>query len=101
MKISSRRRFSQYTSHDAIGKFTKATAGFGISYLLHHDYKSVYMRALDLLPQQTRERGIRILEFGCGAGMHLLHLISMLSRKGINVDKPSAASVDARVKRLL
>jgi SAM-dependent methyltransferase len=78
--------FHQYTSEDAIAKFTKATAGFGISYLLDHDYKSVYMRALDLLPQQTRERGIRMLEFGCGGGMNLTHIISVLSREGINVD---------------
>jgi SAM-dependent methyltransferase len=79
------RFFRQYTSQNAIAKFTKATAGFGITYLLDHVYKSVYMRALDLLPQQTREGGIRMLEFGCGAGMHLLHLVSVLSRKGINV----------------
>jgi hypothetical protein len=79
------RFFRQYTSQNAIAKFTKATAGFGITYVLDHDYKSVYIRALDLLPQQTREGGIRMLEFGCGAGMHLLHLVSVLSRKGINV----------------
>jgi SAM-dependent methyltransferase len=78
--------FRQYTSQDAIMKFTKATAGFGISYLLDHDYKSVYMSALDLLPQQTRDRGISMLEFGCGGGMNLIHLISTLSRGGININ---------------
>jgi SAM-dependent methyltransferase len=78
--------FRQYTSQEAVAKFTKATAGFGISYLLDHDYQSVYLRALDLLPQQTRERGIRILEFGCGAGMNLIYLISLLGREGISLD---------------
>jgi len=77
--------FRQYTSEDEILKYTKATAGFGISYLLDHDYKAVYLEALAHLPQQTRERGIRILEFGCGGGMNLLHLISMLNSKGIHV----------------
>src|SRR5437762_6339794 len=77
--------FRQYTSEDEILKYTKATAGFGISYLLDHDYKAVYLEALAHLPQQTRERGIRILEFGCGGGMNLLHLISMLNSKGIPV----------------
>jgi hypothetical protein len=62
--------FCQYTSQDAIAKFTKATAGFGITHLLDHDYKSVYMSALDFLFQQTRERGVRLLEFGCGGGTH-------------------------------
>jgi len=75
----------QYTSQNEILKYTKATAGCGISYLLSHDYKAVYLEALACLPQQARERGIRILEFGCGGGMNLLHLISVLSSKGIPV----------------
>ena len=77
--------FRQYTSQDEILKYTKATAGCGISYLLDHDYKTVYLEALTFLPQQTRERGIRVLEFGCGGGMNLLHLISVLNSKGIPV----------------
>ncbi|HEY9500487.1 MAG TPA: class I SAM-dependent methyltransferase, partial [Pyrinomonadaceae bacterium] len=60
-------------------------AGFGINYLLEHDYKTVYLNALNFLPRKTREHGIRILEFGCGGGMNLLNLISVLSRKGIRI----------------
>ncbi|MGB8473161.1 MAG: class I SAM-dependent methyltransferase [Candidatus Acidiferrum sp.] len=78
--------FRQYTSHDEILKYTKATAGLGISYLLDHDYKAVYLEALAVLPQETRERGIRMLEFGCGGGMNLLHLISVLHQEGIKVE---------------
>jgi SAM-dependent methyltransferase len=77
--------FRQYTSQDEILKYTKATAGCGISYLLDHDYKAVYLEALTFLPQQIREGGIRILEFGCGGGMNLLHLLSVLNSKGIQV----------------
>ena len=77
--------FREYTSQDAILKYTKATAGFGISYLLDHDYKTVYLEALHRLPQQVRQDGIRILEFGCGGGMNLLHLLSVLSRDGFSV----------------
>ena len=66
----------EYTSHGEILKYTKATACFGINYLLEHDYKTVYLNALDFLPWETRKHGIRILEFGCGGGMNLLHLIS-------------------------
>jgi hypothetical protein len=36
----------QYTSENEISKYTRATAGFGISYLLDHDYKAVYLEAL-------------------------------------------------------
>ncbi len=79
--------FREYTSQDAILKYSKGTAGVGISYLLDHDYKAVYLEALRRLPQQANREGIRILEFGCGAGMNLLHLLSVLSREGIQVDR--------------
>ena len=42
--------FGEYTSHDAILKYTRATAGFGISHLLDHDYKDIYWQALEGLP---------------------------------------------------
>jgi SAM-dependent methyltransferase len=77
--------FREYTSHDAILKYTRATAGFGISYLLDHDYKAVYLDAIcHLSPPTLRE--IRMLEFGCGGGMNLVHLVSVLGRHGYKVD---------------
>src|SRR6266567_5601569 len=79
--------FKEYTSPDAISKYTRATAGYGISYLLDHDYKEVYLGALDLLPDQAKKRGLRILEFGCGGGMNLLHLMFVLNRQGIRVEQ--------------
>ena len=78
--------FREYTSRDAILKYTKATAGFGISHLLDHDYKTIYLEAINRLPHQIRQDGVRMLEFGCGGGMNLLHLIAVLSRKGIHVE---------------
>jgi hypothetical protein len=42
--------FQEYTSQDAILKYTKATAGFGIGYLLDRDYKQVYLEAINRLP---------------------------------------------------
>ena len=58
----------QYSAENEISKYTTATAGSGINYLLDHDYKQVYLQALNFLPQQASEGGIRILEFGCGGG---------------------------------
>ena len=78
--------FREYTSQDAILKYTKATAGFGISYLLDHDYKAVYLDALRHLSVPTGRRGIRMLEFGCGGGMNLLHLVSVLGRHGFKAE---------------
>lgn len=79
--------FREYTSHEAIVKYTRATAGYGISYLLDHDYKKVYLQALSQLPKETRQRGIRMLEFGCGGGMNLIHLMAVLNQEGIRVEK--------------
>jgi SAM-dependent methyltransferase len=77
--------FREYTSDDAILKYSRATAGTGISTLLDGDYKAVYLRALDLLPPTMKKGPIRMLEFGCGAGMNLLHLVAVLGREGFNI----------------
>jgi SAM-dependent methyltransferase len=77
--------FREYTSPDATFKYTRATAGFGISYLLDHDYKTVYLKAIHCLPRHVRQHGIRMLEYGCGGGMNLLHLVSVLSHDGLDV----------------
>jgi SAM-dependent methyltransferase len=78
--------FREYTSPDAVFKYTKATAGFGISYLLDHDYKTVYVKAIHCLPRHVRQHGIRMLEFGCGGGMNLLHVVSSLGRDGFYIE---------------
>jgi SAM-dependent methyltransferase len=77
--------FREYTSQDAIIKYSRRTGGCGISYLLDHGYKDVYMDSLCWLPPNVRERGINVLEFGCGAGMNLLYLILLLNQKGITL----------------
>jgi hypothetical protein len=95
MKITSSQHdqfFQEYTAPDAILKYTRATAGSGVSYLLDHDYKNVYLEALSLIPTELREQGIRIIEFGCGGGMNLVHLVSVLRREGIPVE--TALGVD-------
>ena len=79
--------FEEYTSHDAILKYTKATAGTGISYLLDNDYKNIYMQALEKLPPEVKQRGIRMLEFGCGGGMNLVHLVAVLTKSGLKIQK--------------
>src|SRR6187401_230747 len=79
--------FKEYTSPEAISKYTRATAGHGISYLLDHDYKDVYLRAFDSLPDNVKKRAIRILEFGCGGGMNLLHLMSVLRGQGVRIER--------------
>lgn len=77
----------EYSSQDSIRRYTKKTAGDGISYLLDHDYKDVYLDAIENhIPKSRSQKGLRLWEFGCGAGMNLLHLVSALERRGIPVD---------------
>ena len=77
----------EYSTADSIRKYTKETAGTGISYLLEHDYGKVYLDVLEnYIPKSRLKDGIRLWEFGCGGGMNLLHLVSTMGRRGIPVD---------------
>src|SRR5438874_5085231 len=84
--------FREYTSPEAIAKYTRATAGAGVNSLLEREYKEVYLGALQFLPFEMRCQPLRILEFGCGGGMNLLHLVSVLGRHGFNIQ--SAVGTD-------
>jgi len=77
--------FREYTSEAAVRKYSPGTAGRGISYLLEHDYKDIYLYALGLLPPGVMTEGLQILEFGCGVGMNLMHLTSILQQEGFPV----------------
>jgi SAM-dependent methyltransferase len=78
--------FQEYTSQEAILKYTRATAGSGIAYLLDHDYKQVYLDALKQMASPLRQERMQVLEFGCGAGMNLIHLLSVFREEGIEVE---------------
>lgn len=78
--------YSEYTSQEALAKYTRATAGYGINYLLDHDYQAAYDQALRLLPEATRRQGIRVLEFGCGGGMNLIHLLSKADGSTLRIE---------------
>jgi SAM-dependent methyltransferase len=74
----------EYSAEEAIRKYTKETAGEGISYLLENDYGKIYLDALEnSIPRSALRDGVRLLEFGCGGGMNLVHLVSTMERKGI------------------
>src|SRR5437763_1443228 len=77
----------EYRSEESVRKYANDTAGNGISYLLNHEYAKIYLDILEnCIPKSRRQKGIRLWEFGCGAGMNLLHLVSMMERRGIAVD---------------
>jgi SAM-dependent methyltransferase len=76
----------EYGSDDAVRKYSSGTAGFGINYLLHHDYARIYLDAVGSFLTASPQRPLRILEFGCGAGMNVINLVSLLEQKGITVE---------------
>src|SRR5579862_8045734 len=77
----------EYGSEDAVRKYTTETAGYGISYLLRHDYANVYLNAVHSYLRTNPQRPLRVLEFGCGGGMNIITLISLLAKKGIPVER--------------
>lgn len=76
---------AEYSSEDAVRKYSKKTAGAGISYLLDHLYGGIYLNAIRRYVSAPMNGGLRLLEFGCGAGMNLIHCLGVLDREGIPV----------------
>jgi len=76
----------EYGSDEAIHKYSTGTAGYGISYLLDKDYAEVYLRVVDSRLRTWPHRPLRLLEFGCGGGMNIIHLVSLLERRGVQVE---------------
>src|SRR5260370_30886609 len=77
----------EYSSEESIRKYTGKTAGHGISFLLDHDYGKIYLDSIERYVRKAKlKEGIRLWEFGCGGSMNLLHLVSVLKRRGIPVD---------------
>jgi SAM-dependent methyltransferase len=76
----------EYNSQEAILKYSTKTAGHGVSYLIQYDYAHVYDQAIDAC-RATSDRPLRVLEFGCGAGMNLLGLVSRLQRRGVPLER--------------
>ena len=78
----------EYNADTAVQRYGSETAGHGISYLLDHDYGKIYKEALTKhLPEVCKQKGVRMLEFGCGAGMNLMHVAAMAERMGVRVDR--------------
>jgi len=78
--------FEEYVSEDAVRKYTPETAGFGINFLLRHDYANVYRRIINSYLRTLPRRPMRLLEFGCGGGMNVIALVSLLAERGIPVE---------------
>jgi len=87
----------EYVSEDAVRKYTTETAGHGITHLLRTEYSRIY---LDVVNRYLRTPGappLRLLEFGCGGGMNITRLVSLLEKKGIPVERAYGADFSPRL----
>jgi SAM-dependent methyltransferase len=82
-----RKFVDEYDSDVAVRKYTSGTAGYGIGYLLTHDYARVYLEVVDSYLRELPVKPLRVLEFGCGGGMNIITLISLLERRGLPVGR--------------
>jgi SAM-dependent methyltransferase len=87
----------EYSSDEAIRKYTSETAGYGISHLLANDYADVYLRACNRYLSSDHNSGLRILEFGCGGGMNLIALIRLLESKGKHIKMAVGSDFSSRL----
>ena len=76
----------EYVSEDAVRKYTTETAGYGITYLLRHQYARIYLEVVDSYLRTSTARPLRLLEFGCGGGMNITRLVSLLEEKRVPVE---------------
>ena len=76
----------EYVSEDAVRKYTTETAGYGIKYLLRNNYARIYLNVVDSCLRTSTARPLRLLEFGCGGGMNITRLVSLLEDKEVTVE---------------
>lgn len=75
----------EYESDEALRKYSTESAGHGINYLLEHEYGKLYLDAIRIHLRTSPRRPLRVMEFGCGAGMNLIRLVAQLDREQIAV----------------
>src|SRR5712692_7079936 len=77
----------EYTRRESIERYVRRTAGAGISYVLENVYGRIYSDVVQRMYQTGVLRdGLRVLEYGCGGGMNLLWIVSLLSQKGLALE---------------
>jgi SAM-dependent methyltransferase len=77
--------YEEYNSHDAIMKYSTRSAGHGINYLIEHVYGHIYDDAI-AISRRGSAAPFRMVEFGCGAGMNLIALLSRCARNDIPLE---------------
>jgi SAM-dependent methyltransferase len=78
--------FDEYNAEETISRYRRDTAGDGVSYLLRNSYGPIFVQAAHDVIRETGAKSLRIIEFGCGAGMALQYVVEALQLEGIEVE---------------
>jgi SAM-dependent methyltransferase len=78
--------FAEYEDDDTIRRYRRRSAGEGINYLLESVYGPIFLAAARAAAAETRTERLRILEFGCGAGMAIQYTTMALHDEGKDVE---------------
>jgi len=78
---------NEYSSENVVKAYSSKTAGKGIQYNLAHVYGQLYADTIDTIVSDTGgTKPLRILEYGCGAGMNLIHVVNRLILKKVPLE---------------
>lgn len=78
--------FAEYQHPDTIRRYRPRSAGEGINYLLRESYGPLLLDSLKTALAEAGLTRLRILEFGCGAGMAIQHVAQTIAEEGIELD---------------
>lgn len=84
--LESQPAYRHYDRPETVRRYRRRTAGDGINYLLPNVYGPIFLDQVRAALLDTGAERLRILEFGCGAGMALHHLAERLGKHGIEVE---------------
>lgn len=77
----------EYSSSESVRQYVRDTAGSGIAHLMENVYGPIYRKWIGRPWEKGLcKGGIRILEYGCGGGMNLLHIVNTLAELGIPLE---------------
>jgi SAM-dependent methyltransferase len=77
--------YREYADPETIGRYRRLTAGEGINYLLRTTYRAIFLESARAVLAE-RDGDLRLLEFGCGAGMALHQLAEDLHGENVPVE---------------
>lgn len=78
--------FRHYSGDEVVRRYRRASAGQGIDYLLRTIYGPLFLEVARAAMADTEAKRLRILDFGCGAGMAVHFLTEQLGREALDVE---------------